>query len=346
VFEDEPTSFVSGSAPGTASPRASAQSAVFEDEPTNFFDADKLQSAGAELEPEEATAFFDAANHAQSAEAALQTATSGAAASGEDGADDMGYSAEKTEFLGGDVLSSMMLDDKAAAAPLPSAGGFGDEEATEIFFNKDDGVGIAELMADDDANMGPGAAPAAFVPRMSAPIISPQLLEPAQGMAAAPPPTAAPAAAKSAAGRPRAATPVPGKMGARARSRTVEMRAQPRADPLSTVLLVIGVVTLTLAVAGLMIKTPLGITLGLRAADTGSMEVRSAPVTDAIVTLDGVVRGKAPLRMDGVRAGTRLLELEATGYEKMSREVQLGGGTTTMLDVVMTPLPATAPAKP
>ena len=138
----------------------------------------------------------------------------------------------------------------------------------------------------------------------------------------------------------RAATPVLQQPQTRARTTTLHMKAAPRGpDRLSTVLLVLGVVMLTLAVAGLIIKTPLGVTLDLRTPDVGAIEIRTTPVPDALVTLDGVVRGKAPLRMDGVRGGTRRLQLEAPGYVTVARDVQLSAGTTAIVDIALVAKP-------
>lgn len=400
TFEDEPTSFLNAEhAP--VPQRASAHEVVFEDEPTNFLDADKLmQPVDDALEADEATAFFDGAEHAKIAEAALAqpqpqpqpqrqqqpkpkakstllgmavpmktpplpagalpkplppppAALGGHGHEDEDDGVDEEANAEKTEFLGGDLLSSMVVSDKApaqAAAPAGDSGGFGDEDATHIFFNKEDGVGLSELMADEPgkpAASGIQSVPAQPGSRMNAPIVSPQLMAPQAEAAPQAQATPAPRARTSTGRRPVAAAAAHGQATrntgsfsqpqARARSNTMQMRARPSADRLSTVLLLIGVALLTLAVAGLVIKTPLGVRLGLRTPDVGAIEIRTSPVQDATVKLDGVYRGRAPLRMDGVRSGIRTLELEAPGYVKVTRQLQLSAGTTAMIEIALPP---------
>jgi serine/threonine protein kinase len=367
TFEDEPTSFLK--AEHTAAPqRASAQDAVFEDEPTNFLDADALAPIKDAPEPEEATAFFASAQHAKDAEAALAKneptvkarfgaappAPKAPAAPADD--DDMGYTAERTEFLGGDLLAAMVVDEKGA--PIGDSGGFGDEDATHIFFNKEDGVGLSEL-SDESARPSTSGiqnvtAPAA---RLNAPIVSPQLMASDPSTAprqspvprartttgrhpAAPPGAQAPAARSSTGSYPQAAAT---STASRTRTQTMQVRVRPRSDNLSTVLLLVGVALLTLAVAGLVIKTPLGVRLGLRAPEVGAIEIRTSPVQDAAVKLDGVYRGRAPLRMDGVRAGIRTLELEAPGHVKVTRQVQLAAGTTAMIDIALPPKATAAP---
>ena len=94
---------------------------------------------------------------------------------------------------------------------------------------------------------------------------------------------------------------------------------------------------LALIVGALIAKTPVGIALGLRKPQVGAIEIRTTPTVEAAVKLDDVYRGRAPIRMDGVRAGRRIISVEAQGYQPVLREVDLAAGTTSMVDVTLEP---------
>jgi hypothetical protein len=361
VFEDEPTNFFDAS-----SPSAPAGGDAGEDENTAFFDGAAHAKA--------AEAQFGAPTRLTPVGAAPPPSIGGpvpkrksdpnvppAAAQAKRKSDPnarplaaqqikprpptLDYEAEKTEFLQGDALSEMVLDDKAGEPAVPrtptlrgvDAKGFEEEEATHIFFNKDDGTGIPELLAEEAAPAPAAPKPMKFPPtvRVSAEALQPvPAATPAQPAKPAPAPAAQPSAAQQIPAQPRTKT------GERARSNTLQMRAAPQQrDRLSTVLLVLGVGMLLIAIAGLLIKTPLGVTLGLRKANIGAIEVRTTPAVDAAIKLDGVYRGRAPLRMDGVRAGARHLELEAEGYVKVARDIDLSAGTTAMVDIALVAKP-------
>jgi hypothetical protein len=132
---------------------------------------------------------------------------------------------------------------------------------------------------------------------------------------------------------------------ARSTQRTMQMQVQP-AQGSSNWMLFAGMLLLALAVAGLSARTPVGVALGLRKPRTGALEVRTTPVVEAAVKLDEIYRGKAPLRLDGVRAGAHRLEVQANGYQSVLRDIALGGGTTSLVDVALIPLqpPTAAPA--
>lgn len=125
---------------------------------------------------------------------------------------------------------------------------------------------------------------------------------------------------------------------------TMEMAAPRANDRLSSAMLLVGLLLLAVAVAGLITKTPLGIALGLRKPTIGAIEIRTTPPVPAGVKLDGVYRGSTPLRMDGVHAGRRVLELSAEGYLPVERAVDLSGGTTAMVDIALSPKPPVAAA--
>jgi hypothetical protein len=178
---------------------------------------------------------------------------------------------------------------------------------------------------------------------MSAPIISPQLLQaaaPAQMPNATAPAAPRPAKAPAEALPPAARVSAPSTT--RSRTQTMQIKVKRGPDRVSTVLLVLGISMLVLALVGLVLKTPLGVTLGLRKAAIGAIEVRTSPVLDATVKLDGVIQGRAPLRLE-VSAGARRIEVEAAGYAKAGRDVALSADTTALVDIVLTPLSNATP---
>jgi hypothetical protein len=59
------------------------------------------------------------------------------------------------------------------------------------------------------------------------------------------------------------------------------------------------------------------------------------PPTTAAVKLDGIYRGHSPLRLEGVRAGNRVLDLEADGFAPVTRRIDLEGGDTMKMDVLL-----------
>ncbi len=69
--------------------------------------------------------------------------------------------------------------------------------------------------------------------------------------------------------------------------------------------------------------------------DTGSVEIRTVPEANAEIRIDGTVRGNAPARISEIPSGTRIIEVIAEGYRAVRREVEVGAGTTAMLDIVL-----------
>jgi hypothetical protein len=113
-----------------------------------------------------------------------------------------------------------------------------------------------------------------------------------------------------------------------------------RSDHISTILLAVGVLMLLVALAGLITKTPVGVKLGLRQPSVASIEVRTSPAIGAAVKLDGIYRGRAPLRLEGVRSGKRMISVNADGYQEAAREVDLAGGKRAQLLIELQALPA------
>jgi serine/threonine protein kinase len=99
---------------------------------------------------------------------------------------------------------------------------------------------------------------------------------------------------------------------------------------------------LIVAIVGIVVKTPLGVAMGLRKPPDGVIEVRTVPAAAAAVRLDGIYRGRSPLRLEGVRAGQRVIALDADGYLPVTRQVALEGGDTLKVNVPLEPQPGAA----
>lgn len=67
----------------------------------------------------------------------------------------------------------------------------------------------------------------------------------------------------------------------------------------------------------------------------GSIEVRTVPDVNAEVRIDGVGRGHAPVRISEVPAGSREVMVVADGYETITRNVDVGEGSTAALELVL-----------
>lgn len=258
------------------------------------------------------------------------------------------FEGEATEFLDGEDLDGMRVEGAGPAAtgdaqvvdaneliesvaPVATAGdaygvemaGF-DEDATEIFFNTEDDDGNPEMLEEiRSGSVRPGPSTVHVVSSVPAP--------------QAPPPAGAAPAPQPANALPQRASRKPGNT----RRITAEMAAAQiqRTERMSMIMLTVGLLLLGLSVAGLIAKTRVGVALGLRRATVGSIEIRTNPPVPATVKLDEIFRGQTPIRMDGVPAGQHHVEVEATGYLKVTRDVQLEGGTTALLDVSMVPNP-------
>ena len=100
------------------------------------------------------------------------------------------------------------------------------------------------------------------------------------------------------------------------------------------------VVAGTLAVMAAVAFTypPIGIALGLRKPPHGVLDIRTAPSVSASILIDGTYRGRAPMRLEGIPAGSRVLELEAEGYERVSRLIAVEGGAVVTENVQLSSL--------
>ncbi len=200
-----------------------------------------------------------------------------------------------------------------------------DEDATQIFFNKEDGVGLADLYERPDNMAGNLYAPA---PGATSPL--------------PPPPAVPPYPAPVSPTPPRRISPTP--PGGRPQVAYLASSPAPGAWYKSgwMVAIVAGLVTVLASTA---------LFLALRRPATASIEIRTVPVVQAKVLLDGIERGYTPMRMDGVPVGERLLEVRAPGYQPLVRKLTLSKGATAFLEISLketvggagTVLPQTGP---
>ncbi|MDD9964896.1 MAG: serine/threonine protein kinase [Myxococcales bacterium] len=249
---------------------------------------------------------------------------------------------ERTEFLTEHDLQVVAIEEE----------GF-EEEPTEIFFNQDEGL-------DDQAGVEPTGATRPGrrrsprpTPDPRAPMAADQLrpmlgqsaassIEAGQAHQSGPAPMGSHPASVSVHASEAEASGYPtlGNAPRKPRQRTATLmdqraRQMRNHERLSNWMLFAGIVLLGLAVAGLIIRTPLGEQLGIRPPTRGTIEVRTQPSVSASVKLDDVYRGQAPLRLDGVQRGGHTLEIEAAGYATVRRIVPLEGGETKILDIAL-----------
>lgn len=204
-------------------------------------------------------------------------------------------------------------------------GGF-EEEPTTVFFNKEEGIGMQAIMQEAEAT-GP-------VLGLNLPILAPELGTESPVPPALDFPTPVPV--------PAPVVPylqAPGTE--RARMTSGSRPIPPPLPPVTssqpgTLAVTVGALLLLLAILGLIFRTPAGVALGLRAPSSGAIEVHTTPAA-ANVKLDGVARGRSPLRLQGVRAGARRLEIRSDGYLPVSQDVEVHGGETAQLSVDLVP---------
>ncbi|HKP60829.1 MAG TPA: serine/threonine-protein kinase [Polyangiales bacterium] len=307
-----------GSGRPTARPRAPE-----EEEPTAFHPTDGRTTL---VDEEDATRHFDAA--------AQEEPTTFLPVDEE----------EKTQYL----TEESFADAVAAAAEDGDSvppGGEDEEELTHIFFNLEEGIGVPELVNE------PVTAEAPISPLSAAINDPPQLLDVEAEIVAQNEAAFGTAARRSTPSAIRN-KPAPRRVMSdevanwmksqtqteRRNVETLELRRTRRSDQLSTILLVVGVVMLLVAVVGLVTKTPVGVKLGLRKPNVASIEVRTSPAVGAAVKLDGIFRGRAPLRLEGVRSGRRVIAVTAEGYQEAARSVDLQGGNRAQVMIELEPL--------
>jgi eukaryotic-like serine/threonine-protein kinase len=250
---------------------------------------------------------------------------------------------EKTEYLSDESLAD------AVAAAAEGGGGEEEEELTHIFFNLEEGIGVPELITEADVNLQPpdplpkGVADPQQLLDVEGEVVA--QTEAPRGVLGEPPRRTTPSAIHNRGAKPTPPEDAAGWLRAHTtrstrNAETVHIKRTRRSDQFSTVLLAVGVLMLVVALAGLITKTPVGVKLGLRAPTVASIEVRTTPAVGAAVKLDGIYRGRAPLRLEGVRSGKRVIAVNAEGYQEAARQIDLAGGKKAQVLIELEPLPA------
>jgi serine/threonine protein kinase len=241
------------------------------------------------------------------------------------------FDSEATNYLGGQPLAA-----KALFEPATPASQSYDDEATHIFFtNEDGGIELPDVPDDSLTTVShptplrvpvPAGAPAAIGGKLPAP-------PPASGRTGQHTPVRLPLASPSAVIQ-RTSPRIP----------TIAISSIPPAAR-SPLYWVLGAAALVLLI-GLILKTPLGITLGLRKPPNGVIVVSTTPAVEATIRLDGIYRGHSPQRLEGIPAGKRTLSIMADGYEPATRSIDLEGGDTRTENVTLIPTTPAPLAQP
>jgi serine/threonine protein kinase len=219
-----------------------------------------------------------------------------------------------------------------------------DDEATHIFFSADGSeIGLPDVPDDSLTTVSPptplrvplpAAAPAAVSGKLTPP--RPSGRQPTGGHAPVPFALASPT------NKLTATEPTQPRLSNRAP--TLVLSSLPPAARTS-LYWVLGV-ALAVLLTGLILKTPLGITLGLRKPPIGVVIVSTTPVVPATIKLDGIYRGRAPTTLDGIPAGSRVLAITADGYEPVTRTITVEGGETRTESITLLPTTPAPLAQP
>lgn len=238
-----------------------------------------------------------------------------------------------------EATQALSLDDAEEILPLPAAQPPLDvfqEEPTEIYFNKEEGIGLAELGGDSSDNDGgfddlvSHQAPSGSANPFGS---AAQQHEPAIEVAPEPPVSYPP---PSLSAPPPMLTPRRAPRGRAATMVDLQRKTSQRNERVANGMLIVGVFLLSLSLVGLVLRTPLGEKLGLRRSHHGTIEIRTVPAVNAAVKLDQVYRGQAPLRLDRVPLGGHRVVVEASGYNPTARDIAITeGGTTTVIEIAL-----------
>jgi serine/threonine protein kinase len=96
----------------------------------------------------------------------------------------------------------------------------------------------------------------------------------------------------------------------------------------------------------LMLALGAGLAYLLVREPVGTVEIRTTPAVGATVSIDGVPRGRAPLRVQRIPSGERMIEVRADGYEAELRKVEVAADSVALLEIALQPLGAAAQGAP
>ena len=90
------------------------------------------------------------------------------------------------------------------------------------------------------------------------------------------------------------------------------------------------------AAAVLMLGLGFGVAFLLFGGESvGTVEIRTTPEVGATVTIDSVPRGRAPLRVQRIATGDRVIRVTADGYVTETRRVNVIPESTTLLEIAL-----------
>lgn len=241
------------------------------------------------------------------------------------------------------------------------------EEPTQIFFSADDMDVVKEseppriaggVPIDGPPPLGGGVVQATFRPGSSPPVAQartsmpggpPPISPPSAALGFAPPPE--PAAQPAMGSLPPERTPVMpagernlptmemAPVDGEAAKRELDARAAHRGGSRRTVLWA------GLGAAAMLALGIVGALAVFGGDDVGTIEIRTTPSIGAAVIIDGTSRGSAPLRIERIPAGERVIEIRADGFDVARRTITVTPGTTAMLEIALQPVaPAVASA--
>jgi hypothetical protein len=375
--EAERTSFYDESSAATTPPKRERKQSHSEEELTSFYAEPTVdERAGLELEEDDdeqeeedaqPSGAAGSGEEAQTIRPELKApapldritlrAPDPAQAPAADAAVAAAYEEEPTSYLSRERPLNPALELVAAGQ---GAGPF-DEENTHIFFSTESGIGLPDV-PQEELSSAPAPAPLRVPPAVGPATLtgtsSPAGAQPAplggavrararvaQKLLRLPAASATgrhlPLTAAQA-GQHASASPLQAASSKAALPEGDPFRPPARAGVQRAPLLWMAGALLLVLVTGVLVKTPLGVQLGLRKPPDGVIEIRTAPEVAAAVRLDGIYRGRAPLRLEGVPAGNRVLALEADGYSPVSRLITLDGGATVRENIHLNPLPKAA----
>lgn len=106
--------------------------------------------------------------------------------------------------------------------------------------------------------------------------------------------------------------------------------------------LLVGVLAVLLVFAVLVLKTQIGVLLGARPPEPGTVDVRTTPGVLADVLLDDVYRGHPPLITDA-RPGAHRITLTADGYLPVTKSIVVESAKAVAVELSLVAEPAKEP---
>ncbi len=215
------------------------------------------------------------------------------------------------------------------------------EEQTHIFFSADELDEITELRSDHVHSVGPATLSDMIPPAVPERASQPYFLPPSGTYERAPSIIPARPSHRAHGDEPRASTlpppPVPAASSSHAgrtpwlRMNEDEESSVRRPAPYSR-WAVMALLLVTLGMATYAVPR-------FATAGTGALSIESVDDPNALVRVDGVVRGNPPLMVEELTPGVHRLEIEAAGYELARADVHVEQGQARSVKLVLEKLP-------